>query len=267
MKRVLSIAVSSLLVLSIGLTGCTLPIVGEIAPSKAEPVVLTPKVSSPTVMKEGVLTVGLDYSYAPFAGESNGKVVGIDADVAAALAQELGLKVEFVDIGSAGGPNSVAQGRCDIFMNFEKNEANKTVSTYAGTYLFDAPSLFTISSTGKSVSVDLNSIGIATIAAQKGSTTAEQVLDLYGSSALIETNNLVEAFSSLESGRVTYTAASGVVGSYIATSYSDIVFCGAIATPHEIGIGVASQNTNLQAAVASALSTISSNGVLDVVPQ
>ena len=70
------------------MTGCSN--IPKLAPSQAPAPELTPKVDAGHLVKEGTLTIGLDYSAAPFAGESGGRVIGIDADVGAALAQELG---------------------------------------------------------------------------------------------------------------------------------------------------------------------------------
>jgi polar amino acid transport system substrate-binding protein len=264
MKRALIAVVTTICVL-FGLCGCTIPGLGVVAPSKATEPVLTPVVSPPTILSDGVLKVGLDYSYAPFAGETDGQVVGIDADVAAALAQEMGLTVEFVNVGSDGGPNAVSNGTCDIFLNFEKETSKNSACKYVGTYIYDAPSLFVVSDEGTAPKIDTSNIGNVKIAAQANSVSAAQVVQMYGSSKLTETKNLVDAFGTLESGSVKYVAASAIVGSYIATSYPDIVFGAALTTPSEIGIGVSSTNTQLQAAVSTALSTITKNGVLDIV--
>ncbi len=264
MKRACVAVVATVLML-FGLCGCTIPGLGTIAPSSAEQPTLTPVVSSPAIAKDGVLMVGLDYADAPFAGESDGKVVGIDADVAAALAEEMGLKVEYVDVGSDGGPNAVAKGTCDIFLSFAKDTAKNSSCKYVDTYIYDVPSLFVVSKTGSVPTIDTSNIGSVKIAAQANSVSAAQVAQMYGSDKLIEAKNLVEAFGKLENGDADYTAASAVVGCYIAMSYPDIYFGEQLTGASEIGIGVASANTVLEKAISTALSTIKNNGVLDVV--
>ena len=270
MKRVLA-ALAAAACCAVLLCGCTVPILGiELAPETGSDedagTMLEPTVSSPDIITDGVLTVGLDYSYAPFAGESGGQVVGIDADVAAALAEELGLTVEFVDIGTDGGPSAVASGTCDIFMNFDQTTAATASCSYAGSYLEDAPALFAISADGSSVAVATASLSSSAIAAQTGSVSASLVSKMFGATALSEKTSLVEAFEALETGAADYAAAGSVVGRYIAHSnYSDIAYAACLENASEIGIGVASTNYNLQNAVSTALSTISYNGVLDLV--
>lgn len=244
------------------MTGCSFP---KLAPSKASDTTLTPSVSDSNLITAGTLTIGLDYSYAPFAGESDGRVVGIDADVGAALAQKLGLKAEFVDVGTGGGPNAVANKKCDVFLSFEKNDSTNSIAAYAGTYMYDAASLFTVSSSSTSSNASYTTASGQKIAAQKGRATAELVKSLYGSTSLVEENNLVDAFSALENGTVKYAAASGVVGSYIATSYSDIKFYCSLENPREIGAGVASSNTTLKSKVSSALSSLSQDGTINII--
>lgn len=265
MKRFMHLGIvtmiSALMVCSLALTGC-----GNLAPSEAETVTLTPTVDDSALITAGTLTVGLDYTYAPFAGESKGEVVGIDADVAAALAESMGLKVAYVDISEDGGPNAVADGKCDIFLSFDKETSEKSTCDYLGTYIYDAPSLFAISSDGSEVTVDTSDMTGKTVAAQENSVSAVAVSQSFGADVLVEKSNLVDAFGTLESGDTDYAAASGIVGKYIAMSYEDIVWAASLSdTPTEIGIGGLASNTVLAEGVQNALATISDNGILDLI--
>lgn len=257
---VLSVVCSLCMVLC--LSGCSaLP---QLAPSSTQDTLPSQQVDDSNLVKSGTLTIGLDYSNAPFAGESEGRVVGIDADVGAALASQLGLKAEFVDVGTGGGPNAVATRKCDVFLSFDRADSTNSIASYAGTYLYDAASLFTVSSSASGEGAYTDASG-SQIAAQKGRATAELVRSLYGDSSLVAEDTLVDAFSALENGSVQYAAASGVVGSYIATSYDDIQFYCPLENAHEVGAGVAQDNPTLGAKVSAALSTLSQNGTIDLV--
>jgi polar amino acid transport system substrate-binding protein len=249
------------------MTGCSN--IPKLAPSQAPAPELTPKVDAGHLVKEGTLTIGLDYSAAPFAGESGGRVIGIDADVGAALAQELGLKAAFVDVGTGGGPNAVANKKCDVFLSFDRNDSVNSIATYAGTYMSDAVSLFVVDGNAKdgkpSVTGDYTAAQGKQIAAQKGRAAAQLAGTLYGTTSLVEKDTLSDAFASLEDGSVQFVAASGVVGSYSANSYDDIVYFCPIEAVHEIGAGVANDNVELQQAVSSALSTLSQNGTINLI--
>jgi polar amino acid transport system substrate-binding protein len=65
----------------------------------------------------GVIKVGSDASYAPMEQTSNGKIVGIDPDIANALAQQLGVKLQFTNGTFDGLITALYTGREDIVMS------------------------------------------------------------------------------------------------------------------------------------------------------
>ena len=70
----------------------------------------------------GTLRVGVDASNAPYAAESSGQIVGINVDVAAALADELGLKLELVDVGT-NSAKAFTDEDVDIVMGVESENS------------------------------------------------------------------------------------------------------------------------------------------------
>ncbi len=75
---------------------------------------LTPKLDASATINEGVLTVGINANNSPYGGtNASNQTVGIDVDVAAAIAQELGLRMQIVDVGSRVAlPQQQANRRC-----------------------------------------------------------------------------------------------------------------------------------------------------------
>ena len=65
----------------------------------------------------GVIKVGTDASYAPMEQTENGAIIGIDPDLAAALAKELGVKFQFTNGQFDGLITSLYTGRDDIVMS------------------------------------------------------------------------------------------------------------------------------------------------------
>lgn len=59
----------------------------------------TQEIAQLDLISQGVLTVGVEAAYPPFEyyAEDGTTIIGFDADVAAAIAQELGLELQFVD--------------------------------------------------------------------------------------------------------------------------------------------------------------------------
>ena len=94
MKRAITVVLTLVTALCVCmvLSGCSST---EYTPEKKQQTVKDSALNS-----SGTLRVGVDASSAPYAAESSGQIVGIEVDVAAALADELGLKLELVDVGT-----------------------------------------------------------------------------------------------------------------------------------------------------------------------
>ena len=262
MKRIRAMVATLLLLVSLGLCGCSL--LPELAPSDPPSYDMTPKVGGDALITPGTLVVGVDTSKAPFAGESYGHIVGIDVDLAAALGDELGLKIKIVDVAEKGGPTALEDGDIDLFFAFDKNTASHFDCTFTGTYLYDAAALFT-----RDGSYGINKVEHlpegAYVAVQRNTTTAESAYVLYGADVVVETDTLADAFSALANGEVQYVAASAVVGNYIAyTQYSDVVMVGVLDEPRAIGLGVKSSNKELAKAAGEAMETLKNNGIADL---
>ncbi|WP_435173006.1 ABC transporter substrate-binding protein [Actinacidiphila sp. bgisy145] len=65
----------------------------------------------------GVIKVGTDASYAPMEQTSDGKIIGIDPDLGAALSKQLGVRFEFTNGQFDGLITSLYTGREDIVMS------------------------------------------------------------------------------------------------------------------------------------------------------
>ena len=100
----------------------------------------TPAVTSPTIIQDGYLTVGLrtGETTAPFCiVESSGEVMGLDIDLASQIADAMGLKVRFVNVTSVEESLGVD---CDIVMNVAVGDAGS--ATVVGNYSENASAFF-----------------------------------------------------------------------------------------------------------------------------
>jgi polar amino acid transport system substrate-binding protein len=66
---------------------------------------------------DGVMHVGLDASFAPFAVYGDDGFSGLDIDLARALADEMGVDVQFVNMGYDGLYDSLRSKRVDVLIN------------------------------------------------------------------------------------------------------------------------------------------------------
>lgn len=220
----------------------------------------TSAIPSGTTIEDGTLTVGLrvSSSTAPLCyTTSDGEYAGIDVDVAAAIADQLGLDVKYV---SVSGVSTNLGSTCDIVMDVKSSEDSKC--TVVGSYVESASALFhrggatTLASSdlsGKSVSLQAGSVS--------GRTLSNTTLVLTERSC----SNLNEAFESLEAGSVDFALCDAYAGAYLASAYRDISLVGTLDTPLPAGIAVASDNTDFQTSIQGALNSIQANGVMGII--
>lgn len=221
-----------------------------------------PVISSPTISQDGVLRVGIDTSNAPLAGtsSSSGNMVGIDVDVASALADELGLKVEFVDVGTDAA-GALKDGKVDIAMGI--NKASATGDFWVSDQYLDSSVVLFATNSGAPVP---SASSTDTFAAQVSSTSSWAVTNEFEKATLQTQSDLKSCFDMLSSGSVDYVASDAVKGLYTASRNSlDLSIVACMQSVSGYGIGVTDTNATLKQAVSSALSTITSNGVVDVI--
>ena len=250
MKKRVAAAVLTALVacLAFALCGCTEPYNPDAA-KKA------PTVDASALKEEGVLHVGVNASSYPLAGQANGKMSGLDVDVAAAIGQELGLRVEFVDVGE-DGVKALGGDEVDMVMSVESDAAKGKCWVSPGY----APSGVSLFSMDESAALPKKG-GDAVIAAQTSSLSAWLVSRQFGEGALKAEDDLKTVFKQLADGEVPYVAADAVVGAYVMNSEGiagHIV--GVMQVPDEYCIGIADGNDVLQAAVSDALTQLEGNG-------
>lgn len=226
---------------------------------------LSPKLSSGSTITGGTLTVGINASNSPYGGTNNdNETVGLDVDVAAALADELGMKLQIVDVNS-NGRSALTNKQVDMVLGATKSGGDKTVS-YTDAYIDDGASLYCLQENAPK-SINTFKLGSGKILAQSGTASAYAAQEALGNQAVQTTSTLQDAFQSLESGEQKYLVADAVIGDYFARNYSGVErvnFISASSVTPMYGMTLTS-NAELTSKVDEALQTISQNGVLRVV--
>ncbi len=238
---------------SLALAGCQS---GEYTPSMKEQ-----SVSNSALGQAGTLRIGVNASSAPLAGKADdGAIVGIDADAGAFIADQMGLKVSFVDVGSdpAAGLSS---GAVDIVLGVDASEDESTFWR-SSPYLQTGVALYGTAAESAIPTTDSK----PTIAAQSSSKSAWRVTNLFGDDSLAAQDDLKSAFDVMDKGAARYVAADAVVGTYVAdrNSYSAKVLA-LLQDPSGYCVAVASSNAELQGAVTSALDKLVNGGAMNVI--
>lgn len=236
------------------LSGCT---VGE----AYEPATKEAVVSTPTIGEDGVLRVGVNTQNPPLAGtNTNEKIVGVDVDIAAALADSLGLKLSIVDVGS-DPEGALDEGKVDLVMGIDRSDADGDF-WLSEAYLPTGIALFSMSETA---SVPTAGDG-STFSAQISSKSAWAVSNEFGDESLSSTTTLVDAFTMLAAGKVDYAASDAIVGSYAAHGEGlDVNVAAMLLAPSGYCVAVASDNAELQKLVVQAVAELENGGIIDVI--
>lgn len=238
--------------------GAMMPLVG-CSSETYTPADKTPTISSPTIGKDGVLRVGVDANSSPYAGTTSSGIVGINVDIAAAIADDLGLKLEVVDYGT-DPQGALEAGTVDIVLGIDKSDT-KLSFWVSDAYILSGVALF---STTEGASLPAGSSN--KIAAQASSMSAWEVNQQFGEESLVSAADLKTAFSDLASGTVSYVAADAVIGTFAAQQNDVKAFVvGVMQDPSGYGIGVLDDNTDLKQIISDTLVKLQNNGMIDLI--
>lgn len=251
-RAIVAIAVSA--VLATSLFGCS-------SSEEYAPELSSPTVSTPTIGEDGVLRVGVNSDRSPLAGMGSERIIGIDVDIAAAMADELGLKLEVTDVGT-DAEKALADGEVDLVLDIDSSETHSGFWT-SSDYIPTGVALFAMDSGSSTVPETASD---KSIAAQVSSKSAWAVTNAFGTDALSSTTDLATAFTDLSSGSIDFVAADVIIGMYAANRQGiDVKVVALLGSPTGYCAGVAQENTELQTIVKDTLARLRSNGTIDVI--
>ncbi len=230
---------------------------------------LQPKVTPPAVQEAGVLKAGVDLEYPPFAGTDSGQQAGLDIDVAAALAERLGLKVVYVQVPASDAATALAGGGVDVVLSVPFSAEAVSNVSLAGSYASDAPALFIATESTAPVEPTMTVMTLpeppAKVGVQKGSEAYWRLSRDIGEESLTLYPTLRAALEALAAGEVPVVAGDALVGAYIARDLPKVHLAGQLQSATLLGIAVAPENSSLSEATREALDGLAADGVLDAI--
>lgn len=241
--------------LTVALSGCS-------SQQTYTPPEKSPTLSTPTIGKANTLRVGVNASTAPLAGKaaSSSKIVGINVDVAAALADSLGLKLEIVDVGT-DPESALKDNKVDLVMGVDQADTDSAFCI-SSPYLPSSVALF---SAADNTTIPTKATS-PKIAVQVSSKSSWPVTNEFGDDALVPENDLKSAFDDLASGSAQYVAADAVIGMYAVHSNDfNAKIAALLKQPGGYCIGVSDSNSDLKQALSDALTKLSGSGIVSVI--
>ncbi|MEV7420819.1 ABC transporter substrate-binding protein [Streptomyces sp. NPDC089919] len=225
-----------------------------------------------------VIKVGTDAAYAPMEFTEEGKIVGVDPDIAEALGKQLGVKMEMVSGTFDGLITSIYTGRQDLIMSsMTDNKKRQDGLDDSGKKIGKGIDFVDYFSSGVSLLVKKgNPQGIKSLDDLCGKTVAVQRGTIYEDTFKAQATKCgakkltIQAFDTDAEAQTRVKAGGAVadlndypVAAYIAKTSgggNDFEVAGNQADVGLFGIGVSKDNTQLRDAVKEALDAIIKDG-------
>lgn len=221
------------------------------------------------LVTDGRLTVGTSPDFPPFENLENDQYVGLDIDLAQALADKLGLELEMKTLQfDAIVPAVAAGGQVDLGISGITIDPEREEQVdFSDSYYIDDLSVVAMKAnadiTADTFADALNQAGV-TIAVQSGTTAESYAQENFPNATTQPYGNATDAFAAMQAGQANAVITNKAVGAkMVSESYTDAQVIKEIATGEEYGVAVSKDNSALLDAVNDALAAITDDGTLD----
>ena len=216
-----------------------------------------------TLVKSGTLSVCTNTPYKPFEYEENGTIVGLDADIANAIASDLGVKAQLTSISFEGldSGTGLATGQCDIALaGIGVTDERKSKMEFTTVYFDDNLAILVPKGYSITSAADLKGVAVGAQQATSGETYAKE-----NGAEVIQYEDTSLMFSALKTGQIKAVAANLSVVSEALTNDPDsfkIAYQDSENT-EQIAAAVSSNNKALLAKANATITKLKENGELD----
>lgn len=271
MKKFGAVLACGVLAASLGLVGCSGSTTGSSsAASSAASSASSSAADEATevaLLNDGKLTVITSPDYPPFENIENGELVGFEVDLGKAVAEEMGLEYNPVQMQfdtiipaiSAGGQGDVG------FSGFSVDPDRAKEIDFTTSYYIDDQAVAVMKDSGitkDNAATDLNAEGVI-IAVQTGTTGETYAQENFPNATIQGYGNSTDCFAAMQSGQATAVCTNlAVVNRMIETAYTDAEVVVEVATGEEYAAVVSQDNPALTKAINQAIQTLDANGTI-----
>ena len=216
-----------------------------------------------SLVKSGTLSVCTNTPYKPFEYEENGAIVGLDADIANAIAADLGVKAQLTSISFEGldSGTGLATGQCDIALaGIGVTDERKSKMEFTTVYFDDNLAILVPKGSSITSVADLKGVSVGAQQATSGETYAKE-----NGAEVIQYEDTSLMFSALKTGQVKAVAANLSVVSEALTNDPNsfkIAYQDSENT-EQIAAAVSSNNKALLTKANATITKLKENGELD----
>lgn len=201
-------------------------------------------------------------TFEPFEYMENGKIVGIDVDIANAIAKDLGVELEIENINFDSIVTSVKTGKADIGVaGLTKDPVREKSVSFSDPY-YNAAQVIIVRQDNADIK-DKGSLNGKKIAVQKGTTGDDLACELTGDSNVVRFNATTDAINELKNGKVDAVILDSFPAQVFVKKNADLKIAGDPLTSEEYCIAVRKGNTKLLEKINASLKKMKDNGTLD----
>ena len=260
MKKITALMLSSAMMLSLAACGgsaSTETVSSEAASSEAAPAALT-------TVTAGKLTMSTNAAFPPYEMTTDsGDFEGIDIDVAAAIAEKLGLELQVDDMDFDAALLAAQNGKSDIVMaGVTVTDERLKVMDFSDTYAEGIQSIIVPEDSDIASADDLTGKAIGT---QRGTTGYIYCTDDFGEENVIAYDDGLTAVQALNNGQVDAVVIDNAPAKEFVEANPGLKILDTAYAQEDYAIGVAKGNTQLLDAINGALKELQDDGTLQAI--
>lgn len=210
----------------------------------------------------GVLVMATNAEFPPYEFHDGDAIVGIDAEIAKAIADELGMELEIEDIAFDSIIPEITSGKADMGLaGMTVTEDRKMNVDFSDTYAKASQKIIVTEDSEIATPDDLKG---AVVGVQQGTTGDLYVSDLEADNTTVERYNKgFEAVQALSQGKIDAVVIDGEPAKTFVSQTEGLKILEESFTDEEYAIAVKKGNTELLDKINAALKTLKDNGTLD----
>ena len=208
----------------------------------------------------GKLTMSTNAAFPPYEStDDSGNFVGIDIEIAQAIADKLGLELQIDDMDFDAALLAAQNSKSDIVMaGVTVNEERLAVMNFSESYSTGVQSV--IVKEGSDVTLD--NLGDYMIGTQRGTTGNIYCCDDYGDDHVIAYDNGITAVQALINGQVDAVVIDNAPAQSLVAANAGLTILDTEYAVEDYAIGMAKSNTALLDAVNGALAELKADGTV-----
>ena len=212
--------------------------------------------------KDNTLTMGTNSTFPPYEYvDDDGNIIGIDAEIAAAIAEKLGMELEIKDMEFDSLITACAGGSVDMVLaGMTVTDERKESVNFSDSYATGIQVIIVKEDSEIATADDLDG---KTIGVQSGTTGDIYCRDDYGEDSVKQYNNGALAVAALQNGQVDCVVIDNEPAKNFVASNDGLKILDTEYITEDYAIAVAKENTELLEKINNAMTELKADGTID----